>query len=101
MILSTIAEYHPRSAENSVLVLQARVGAAGAEADPGGLLRIPVEYHRIVLFADQHLRSWLSASSGERFLETQLGQPGGQVAHRPVVTVVRLPDPPALRLAAD
>src|SRR5215813_11724898 len=101
MILSTPAEYHPRSVENGVLALEARVGAAGAEAGACRLLRIPVEYHRIVLFADQYFGSWLGASSGERFLDTELGEPVRQVTDRLVVTEVGLQDPPARLRAVD
>src|SRR5215813_14070310 len=101
MILSTFAEYHLRSVENGVLALEVRVGAAGAEAGACRLLRIPVEYHRIVLFADQYLGSWFGAGSGERFLDTELGEPVGQVADRLVVTEVGLQNPPARLRAVD
>src|SRR5258708_30286037 len=88
-------EYHLRSTENGVLALQARVGATWAEAGAGRLLRIPVEHHRIVFFADQHLGSGLGACSGERFLDTKLCEPFRQLSPRFLITEVGLQDPPA------
>src|SRR5215468_6714696 len=101
MILSTLTENHPRSVENGVLALQAGVSAAGAEARACRLLRIPVEYHRIVLFADQHFSPWFGAGSSERFLNTELGEPVRQIADSLIVTEVGLQDPPARLRPAD
>src|SRR3954447_14584008 len=76
--------------------LEPQVGAASAVQQLGARLQVglPVEQHAPVAVADHHRVTALGAGLDQLVLDTEPGQPVGEVADRLVVGEVGLADPP-------